>query len=105
MQTGQPARPAMLLYESSRSGVVERIEYEIALLQQGTDVAFAQFLRDQLNLDASGAEQTMAKHLGLPGADVGFMVNLRADVGLLDAVAVDDAQGAKALAYEVIGQV
>jgi hypothetical protein len=44
----------------------------------------------------------MAQHLGLPGADLGFVVDLCADVALLDAIAIDYAKRAKALADEII---
>src|SRR5262249_23591572 len=51
------------------------------------------------------AEDVVAQRLGLPSADVGLAVKLGADVVFLHAIAVDEAQGAEALASEIVRQV
>ena len=51
------------------------------------------------------AEELAAEHLDLPCANIPFAVDLRADVVLLDPVAVDDLELPKALPGQRIGQV
>src|SRR5262245_57433360 len=95
----------MLLHQPARRGVVERVQNDIHTLQERAGVALRQLLVDCLDLDAGGAEEPVAQHLDLPAAHVSLAIELRADVMLLDAIAVNDAQRSHPLADEVVRQV